>query len=55
MENYVEHNDSNTISVKPNEWDGVVQWIYNNWDTGRRHSVVCFGRFFDGRNGRVWL
>jgi len=33
MENYVEHNASNTISVKNDEWDGVVQWVYDNWDT----------------------
>jgi adenosylcobalamin-dependent ribonucleoside-triphosphate reductase len=33
MENYVTHNASNTISVKPDEWDGVVQWIYDNWDS----------------------
>jgi ribonucleoside-diphosphate reductase alpha chain/ribonucleoside-triphosphate reductase len=33
MENYVEHNASNTISVRSNEWDGVVQWVYDNWDS----------------------
>ena len=33
MENYVDHNASNTISVKDNEWDDVIQWVYNNWDS----------------------
>lgn len=33
MENYVEHNASNTISVRTHEWDDVVVWVYNNWDS----------------------
>lgn len=33
MENYVDHNASNTIHVKPDEWDDVEEWIYNNWDS----------------------
>jgi len=32
MENYVDHNTSITVTVKPDEWDGVVDWVYNNWD-----------------------
>lgn len=32
MENYVEHNASNTITVKKNEWKQVVDWVYDNWD-----------------------
>lgn len=33
MENYVDHNASNTIHVRPNEWDDVEEWVYNNWDS----------------------
>lgn len=32
MKNYVDHNASNTIHVRPNEWDDVEQWVYDNWD-----------------------
>lgn len=33
MDNYVDHNCSITISVKNDEWDGVVDWVYENWDS----------------------
>mgnify|MGYP001245876463 FL=1 len=33
MENYVDHNASNTISVSPEEWDETTQWVYDNWDS----------------------
>lgn len=33
MENYVDHNASNTIHVRDNEWKDVSDWIYNNWDS----------------------
>ena len=33
MEHYVDHNASNTISVFPEEWDQVVDWVYKNWDS----------------------
>jgi ribonucleoside-diphosphate reductase alpha chain len=30
--NYTEHNPSVTISVGDDEWIGVANWLYNNWD-----------------------
>ena len=32
MKNYVDHNASNTIHVRENEWAEVEQWVYDNWD-----------------------
>lgn len=32
MKNYVDHNASNTIHVREEEWDDVEQWVYDNWD-----------------------
>ena len=32
MKFYVDHNASNTIEVRRNEWEGVENWIYDNWD-----------------------
>lgn len=32
MKNYVDHNASNTIHVRPNEWEDVEEWVFNNWD-----------------------
>lgn len=31
-ENYTEHNPSVTVSVGANEWLGVANWLYENWD-----------------------
>ncbi|MBI5731751.1 MAG: hypothetical protein HY982_00115 [Candidatus Magasanikbacteria bacterium] len=31
-ENFTEHNPSVTISVGENEWVGVANWLYENWD-----------------------
>ena len=30
--NYTEHNPSATISVGPDEWIGVVDWVQKNWE-----------------------
>lgn len=30
--NYTEHNSSNTISVKPHEWQEAADIVYDNWD-----------------------
>lgn len=32
MENYVDHNCSITIHVRPHEWEEVEQWVWDNWD-----------------------
>ncbi len=31
-ENFTEHNPSVTVSVGENEWIGVANWVYENWD-----------------------
>lgn len=31
-ENYTEHNPSVTISIGDDEWVGVANWLYDNWD-----------------------
>ncbi len=31
-ENYTEHNPSVTISIADDEWVGVANWLYENWD-----------------------
>jgi len=32
LNHYAEHNPSNTISVRPEEWNDVKQWVKDNWD-----------------------
>lgn len=31
-ENFTEHNPSVTVSIGENEWLGVANWLYENWD-----------------------
>lgn len=31
MQNYVDHNQSITVSVREHEWVGVEQWLWDNW------------------------
>ncbi|PIQ92369.1 MAG: ribonucleoside-triphosphate reductase [Parcubacteria group bacterium CG11_big_fil_rev_8_21_14_0_20_39_22] len=31
-ENYTEHNPSTTVSIGENEWIGVANWLYENWE-----------------------
>ena len=31
-QNFTEHNPSTTISIGENEWIGVANWLYENWD-----------------------
>ncbi|WP_437434997.1 ribonucleoside-triphosphate reductase, adenosylcobalamin-dependent [Brevibacillus brevis] len=32
QDNYTEHNSSNTITVRPNEWDKCESIVWDNWD-----------------------
>lgn len=32
MEHYVDHNCSITVHVREEEWDGVEQWVWDNWN-----------------------
>ncbi len=32
MRNYTDHNTSITVTVRDNEWAGVIDWVYENWD-----------------------
>jgi ribonucleotide reductase alpha subunit len=32
MKHYVDHNASNTVHVRNDEWEQVEEWVYNNWD-----------------------
>lgn len=32
MENYVDHNCSITVSVRPEEWEAVEEWVFTHWD-----------------------
>lgn len=32
MKYYVDHNASNTVHVRDDEWEAVENWVYENWD-----------------------
>lgn len=32
LHEYTDHNPSNTINVRPHEWESVKEWVYENWD-----------------------
>lgn len=32
LHEYTDHNPSNTINVRPHEWEDVKNWVYENWD-----------------------
>lgn len=32
QEYYTDHNTSNTVHVRDNEWGDVEEWLWNNWD-----------------------
>lgn len=33
QDNYTEHNTSITVTVRADEWEGVEQWVWDNWDS----------------------
>jgi hypothetical protein len=40
--NYTDHMPSSTITVKDNEWDGVAEWINQNWDSYVTASMFSY-------------
>ena len=46
MENYVDHNASITVHVRDDEWEGVEEWIWNNWDSVFGISFLSYSDSF---------
>jgi ribonucleoside-diphosphate reductase alpha chain/ribonucleoside-triphosphate reductase len=42
MTHYVEHNCSITVHVKDAEWEGVEEWVWNNWEDTVALSFLSF-------------
>jgi adenosylcobalamin-dependent ribonucleoside-triphosphate reductase len=42
MTHYVEHNCSITVHVKDSEWEGVEEWVWNNWEDTVALSFLSF-------------
>jgi adenosylcobalamin-dependent ribonucleoside-triphosphate reductase len=42
---YCDHMPSSTITVKDDEWEQVIDWVYDNWDT---FTTAAFLPYFGG-------
>ncbi len=40
--NYCDHMPSSTITVKPEEWDDVIQWVSDNWENFTTASFLPY-------------
>ncbi len=48
MDYYVDHNCSITVHVRDHEWDGVEQWVWDNWDDTLALSFLSYeDNFYD--------
>lgn len=43
--NYTDHLPSSTVTVKADEWGGVAQWVFDNWDT---YVTAAFLSYWSG-------
>ena len=46
MEHYVDHNVSITVHVRADEWEGVEQWMWDNWDDVVAVSFISLDESF---------